>query len=471
MATHWAPDAVIPSHIPDFLPPLPGLESEAVIRANEKAQRTSNTDTDVAYRPQVHAVASTSAAASRDPWKHAIAYASSALGELHPPELLPGVSSAEPAASPEGSPRALKRRRELSPPPSTSSLPIFYEAYEALSARGGRNDVAPNNLKRKRAALSLSSDTAGDTLFGTVTVSAARQMKRSAGWIPYPPRPPAAGDEQRPPPQDIVDPMVPKYHPYPFDKRLPQTLTSPLSAASQRSIAASAGMPNTFGSLIPHLASSHPGLFDFATRVAPPARLDSSGAPDAYELIPTPAAPATATQVQPQYYFPGWVYEERSFARTDLPPSKVSQPAAAGQKAKSPASPAVPITTLSASSPATPAIISLPPPAFSIPASRTSASPALPSPALQSPAAVAAEGVNSTADSARLLTPDALPPPQHRLTPQSRAEEPTPPPPPPPAVSEPFRFKMKLKLGGGGTPKPPSTEQSPVVSPGPQQGR
>ncbi|KAM0753360.1 hypothetical protein T439DRAFT_323997 [Meredithblackwellia eburnea MCA 4105] len=254
----WRDPNLIPSYVPDFLPPFPGMEKDLDVpepvrrrKEREREQREQAVQTWVAP----------AGGSDEDPWAGPIPYSSSSFNSLNPPPVLPPLS---PPPSP-----GRKRRRSLSPPQRSSLA-----RYKELAASINEPAPVPRINSRRRiaaASISVSADLslASDSMFGNVPVIPFRQSLRAPGYIS----------------EDIIHTL------HPFNSLLPHTVgytvpTRPSPHAALIAPHAHPRIPTIMQSISASLSKptgQNLTLFNRLTRMGPPGPLGNNGEAEAYD--------------------------------------------------------------------------------------------------------------------------------------------------------------------------------------------
>lgn len=253
----WQSPSLIPSYVPDFLPPFPGMERKAVgMNEPGKRKREKERERDAAAEAWAGINTSTS-----DPWIDIVPYSASTIAQTNIIPILPSIS---PPASPSG---RLRRRKSLSPPPlaATSSLPAYLTEMPHIVATPP--SYAFRNPKRRSAATLMATSSltlASDSLFGSIPIDSMRAASLEAGFYP----------------DDV--PFMPIH---PFSTCLPWTISRPVpSRPSPHALLAAPPLNARTPTIVSQLAHqlSAPDapdlqLFSRLTRSGPPGPLSSAG--------------------------------------------------------------------------------------------------------------------------------------------------------------------------------------------------
>jgi hypothetical protein len=257
----WRDPDLIPAHVPEFLPPFPGMERERDVPETGRRRREQDMDRNAAA--EAWAGANAAGSSLRSPWIVAIPYASSSLAEVHPVPALPRLSP----------PPVRRRRRSLSPPPVTSSIPAYNEVVYSIPH--APTWPRPNPKRRLAAsAISISSDQSisADSLFGSLPIPPIHSASLTPGFV-------ADG---------VYAPLI-----HPFNNALPHTIALPASAhpsphATLLAPPPHARIPSILPSVAAHLShhnSPHLSLFSRLTRIGPPGPLGPKGEALEYEYV------------------------------------------------------------------------------------------------------------------------------------------------------------------------------------------
>lgn len=323
----WRSKEDVPSHVPPFLPPFPGLERTSDILGRPAFKRDSATaaldDEAEVLESRVPVPSAPADGASLDPYREAVPYAASLMQELHSSIGLPRLPSASPPPfgmdldDPKSgaSTPSLKRRRRDPPP---GSLEGFNETFSALTGPRGPRPAYLSQLKaRREVASSIVTEGTSDSLSGSVVLPAPfRCSRRVAGWLPYP--------------STVIPEMKP------FASILPDSVTQPVPGDPSpypTPYYVPAGSRNP--AIIPHLVrvlsvskaldeSGFPGVLGRLVRTGPPAPLGEQGEALPYVIEP-PRNPAALENGDPRYL--EWGFEWQSVSPQDgLPPARSEQP-------------------------------------------------------------------------------------------------------------------------------------------------
>lgn len=289
----WRHPALIPSHIPSFLPPFPGMGHEDLVetarhkreREREELERERN-DARSGRDGVTGRYLTGAGGAGGDPWITLLNIGSSTLREV-PRNAYASTSLSPPPPSPSlldstlhsPPPRPLRnRKRSLSP--STGSSSRTSSSLESYSTSLPQIPHAPTwarpNPLRRSAAISISHSTemcvSLDSLFGSLPIPPTRSAGVTSGFLPD-----NAG--------------MGSIHP--FNTALPHTISIPATPHP----APNAGLlapnphprlPTILSSIATPLSlptSAHLTLFSRLTRIAPPGPLGPKGEALEYEFL------------------------------------------------------------------------------------------------------------------------------------------------------------------------------------------
>lgn len=288
----WRHPTLIPSHIPSFLPPFPGMGHEDLAetarhkreREREEIERERN-DARSGRDGVTGRYLTGAGGAGGDPWITLLHIGSSTLREV--PRNAYASTSLSPPPSPSTldstlhspPPRPLRRKRSLSPSAGSSSR-TSSSSLESYSTSLPQIPHAPtwarpNPLRRQAAvSISLSSEMSVslDSLFASLPIPPTRSAGVTSGFLPD-----NAG--------------MGSIHP--FNTSLPHTISTP----AVRNPAPHAGLlapnphprlPSILSSIATPLSlptSSHLTLFSRLTRIGPPGPLGPKGEALSYEFL------------------------------------------------------------------------------------------------------------------------------------------------------------------------------------------
>lgn len=284
----WISAEAVPTFVPDFLPPFPGLEMERAEVVEERARRARIEQEQRAQREREAAAQSRAIkrrfalSSTHDPWAGPIPYAASTIAEMNAEPHLPRLSPSPPSTPPEGQPEAStstalepsRKRLRSSSPEGTEGTSLA--AYKTTSARLA---VQPEraygfNPDRRQAAAVIGihpdASTSVDSLFGHIPVDRIRTAFMHAGFVP-----------------DFVN----YPHPLnPFKGALPYTVSTPVPPhpSPHAPLAVPSPHPNLpttlsrLASVLAHPGSAHLSMFSRLLRTGPPGPLDSQGMPMDY---------------------------------------------------------------------------------------------------------------------------------------------------------------------------------------------
>ncbi|MBW0540809.1 hypothetical protein O181_080524 [Austropuccinia psidii MF-1] len=315
----WRSVDDIPSYVPAYFPPFPGLERPTPIEENLPSV-AEQTDV-VMNEPQAEAVEGDVDISKVDPYQCAIPYSKSQLRELHGSFIVPNSvpfcnSSAKGNSISEG---------DLSLA-TNDSLHGFLQSYAYLIEEKMTNKLADDNrfMKRNRASHQLISNDQAmplhDSLFGSISVASIRTNRWSAGWIPHPPT--KAGKLL----------PIPELKPYGLTPLPPSvTMPVPIQFPSQSILnQPHPRIPNLIPRLFQKISQEARGdaftLVTRLTRLGPPSALGESGEALPYQIkdIATPSAtdPSSNPELnQPKYMEWGFHWPPHD-GREPLPPPR-----------------------------------------------------------------------------------------------------------------------------------------------------
>lgn len=308
----WRDENERPDWVPEWFPPFPGAEKESDQsiqsrrRKEEKERERREQQQNAANGMMGKRV--TSSLGGGDPWLEAVPFSSSILAESSTifPNSLPTPSSPHRLAKPLDTenlpppPRKRPRRRSLSPPPLSTSLPSFNSIAPLLPH--APTYLRPSSLRRQAASLISHSPhhpellISSDSLFGSLPyVPTLRQPTLPPGFLP-----------------DFAPPLI-----HAFNTNLPWTISSPVpyhsSSLPLPAPPPHSRIPSTLSQISRHLSfplqfdprnreTLHPNiaLFSRLNRIGPPGPLGGKGETLNYEFVGNTALIAMNVEWQPR---------------------------------------------------------------------------------------------------------------------------------------------------------------------------
>lgn len=306
-ASGWRSIEDVPSHIPPFLPPLPGLErpfmalppqptalaptpanvepaqpaAESTAQANtkEEAPRATNAG---ALNMALSAAADLATHQYKhghvDPWKHVVPFERSHL-LLREPQLLP-TNVPLPLKNSDVAPEDHAKAH--------SSLMAYFQLHKRLAAEPPLQPTWSSRSKRRQAAALLQRPDAAisdrfdlsdinTSIGGLVGAQRPRFVRKTAGWLPYPlHRPKDSRDRKGQQPNPLL-------HAYDLQSDILDNISEPLTGSAQHDLttelSALVGGSNARRAA-GRDAGLPPGVKGFmrrVTRIAQPGPLGSSG--------------------------------------------------------------------------------------------------------------------------------------------------------------------------------------------------
>lgn len=320
----WNNEADIPSYVPPFFPPFPGMERESAEALARRRRRARERERDALaaataaneYQQRLHnnrrgaASGVIGGGVGGDPWAEVIPYSTSSLATMAAEfgHSLPTPSSPRSAATKRlleaqrvvadkenadgggGGKRTKRRRRSLSPPPTaTTSLTSFSNIQPLIPHEP---TFLPPNQERRSAAgyIAFASrhpelNVSSDSLFGSLPYAAPlRQATLPPGFLPDF-APPLIHPFNTNLPYTVSNPVP--YHPAAPTSILPAPPSNPRLPTPLSSIARELTFPFRFDNRPGMRDQLHPNIALFARlrRIGPPGPLGPKGEALNYEYI------------------------------------------------------------------------------------------------------------------------------------------------------------------------------------------
>ncbi|EGG01691.1 uncharacterized protein MELLADRAFT_110805 [Melampsora larici-populina 98AG31] len=302
----WRSVDDIPSFVPAYFPPLPGLE-KIINQVSIEVEEPNLIDEPIVVEVEVEEAEigfESTLTPKQDPYTTSIPYTKSQLFEQYGTQAFPRLPSSSTISLTLPSPPQKKKIK------LDSTLECFQETYSfCLEENRSENPTLKANPNRLKYLNSIQTNEINTSLFTNIPIKSIRSNRWSAGWIPHPPVPlpdhPQGFPELRPFGHTPL--------PTPLTMSVPIEFPSPnlLIHPSQSRIPSL--IPTIFKSLDSEMIKDQEGgtyqnetftILNRLTRLGPPCELGQSGEPTTYRIKaddPTTTTTTTTTNEGPKY--------------------------------------------------------------------------------------------------------------------------------------------------------------------------